>query len=98
MCSTTKKIHRCKHSTIHPKYCDKATKNTVTKRMNMCANKTQTVSTQSDGLCNRSSDKCDLVRCKGNWKCCTCNFEENRYEMCSALIKYVLNALLDTNF
>ena len=84
MCGTTKRIHRCGHYDSNYKYCNNSTTNPITNRKNMCANRKQTVSNQSDSLCNKSSSECDLVRCKGNWKCCTCNFEENRYEMCSA--------------
>ena len=33
----------------------------MTKRVNMYINREETISSQNDGLCNRSSDRCNLV-------------------------------------
>ncbi|KAF8580752.1 hypothetical protein K439DRAFT_282779 [Ramaria rubella] len=50
----------------------------------MCNNRSQTFTNQSDRLCNKTADQCNLIRCNGNWKCCSCSLEESRYKMCSA--------------
>lgn len=81
MCHTVKRFARCGHASIYPEYCENATMNPITKRMNMCKNRIQTLSSQGDNLCNKSPDACDLIRCNGNWICCT--FDGNRYKHCA---------------
>ena len=84
MCGTLRNIHRCGHITLKFIYCNNSTTNPITRRKNMCANKSQTISNQMDNLCNKNSNECNLVRCNGNWKCCICSYEENRYSVCSS--------------
>jgi hypothetical protein len=61
--------------------------NPITKRQNMCNNRSSTVSNQSDSLCNQRY--CELRKKDGIWICCICDFgwqkdSPNRYQYCLA--------------